>query len=249
MSIKDYTTVLKLSHIKDNYEIYIKEAKINDQSFEEFLETLLKAEVETRYQNSIQRRIKEAKFPHKFTFDEFRTSHLSVEIRQKIKELETLEFITNKENIILVGNPGTGKTALSLALGMKACLDNKSVLFISVPELLIEIKEAMSNSQYVRYKRKFEKYDLVILDELGYTSFTKDAGEILFNLLSSRNEAGSLIITSNLTMDKWDEVFKDKVLTGAIVDRLANRAHLIDMSGDSYRIRQTKEWMGIENVK
>ena len=101
----------------------------------------------------------------------------------------------------------------------------------------------MSNNQILNYKKKFEKYDLVILDELGYCSFSKQAGEVLFNLLSSRNEVGSIIITSNLTMDSWTEVFKDTVLTGAIVDRLANKAHMIDMSGESYRIKQTKDWL------
>ena len=245
LSVKDYATKLKLSYIKRNSDDIIKEAKINEPDYEDFLKNILNLELSERTENSIQRKIKEAHFPHKFTLNDFKRDHLSIEIRKKIKTLETLEFIDNGENIILIGNPGTGKTALSIALGMAACMENKNVLFISVPQLIIEINEAMSKSQYIRYKKRFEKYDLVILDELGYTSFSKDSGEILFNLLSSRNEVGSIIITSNLTMDKWDEVFNDKVLTGAIVDCLANKSHLIDMSGESYRIRQTKEWMDI----
>jgi len=243
LSINENTTILRLPYIKNNWQQIAKEAKANDISYEEFLDNILNNEVQERGINSIQKKIKFARFPYRFTLDDFKKDHLSIEIRQKIKELETLSFIDNRENVILVGNPGTGKTALSIALGMSSCLEGKSVLFISVPQLLIEIQEAMSNSEYLRYKRKFEKYDLVILDELGYTSFSKDSGEILFNLLSSRNESRSLIITSNLTMDKWNEVFKDTVLTGAIVDRLANRAHMIDMSGESYRIKQTKEWL------
>lgn len=243
LSIKECATTLKLPYIKRNYESIIKEALINEPTYEDFLTEVLNLETSERNENSIQRRIKDAHFPHKFTLNDFKRDHLSQEIKSKIKALETLEFINNGENIILIGNPGTGKTALSLALGMASCMENKSVLFISVSHLIIEINEAMSKSQYLRYQKRFERYDLVILDELGYSSFSKDSGEILFNLLSSRNEAGSIIITSNLTMDKWDEVFKDKILTGAIVDRLANKSHLIDMSGESYRIRQTKEWM------
>lgn len=242
MSIKQYATVLKLPYIKNNYKEALKEGHISDLSNEEFLERLLMNEVELRNSNSVKNRIREARFPYKMVSDDYEREHLSVQIRQKIKELETLEFIQNKENIILIGNPGTGKTALSIALGIAACQENKNVLFISVPNLLIELKEAMSLNQVSRYKKKFEKYDLVILDELGYCSFDQERGEVLFNLLSSRNDKGSMIITSNLTFDRWNEVFKDKVLTGAIIDRLAYKSHLIDMSGESYRILATKKW-------
>ena len=99
---------------------------------------------------------------------DFKTEHLSTELKRKIKQLENLEFIRNRENIILVGNPGTGKTALSIALGMKACREYRNVLFISVPLLMMEISEAMSNSQIIQYKKRFEKYDLVILEDIGY---------------------------------------------------------------------------------
>ena len=243
MSIKENANFLLMPYIKNNYELLIEEATNKELSYEEFLDELLQGEVDLRKQNSLDRRIRHAHFPNKITFTDFKLDHFSIEMKQKIKELQTLKFIENKENIILVGNPGTGKTALSIALGMKACMEYKNVLFISVPLLLIEISEAMSSNQILNYKKKFEKYDLTILDELGYCSFSKEAGEVLFNLLSSRNEVGSIIITSNLTMDKWNEVFHDTVLTGAIVDRLANKAHMIDMSGESYRIKQTKDWL------
>ena len=246
-SIRNMANFLLMPYIRDSHELLIEEAKIKDYSYETFLEELLKAEVDLRKHNSFKRRLRNARFPYKMSFTDFKVEHFSVEIRQKIIQLETLDFISRRENIILVGNPGTGKSALSIALGYKALEEYRSVLFISVPLLMMEISEAMSANQLLNYKKRFERYDLVILDELGYCSFSKEAGEVLFNLLSSRNEAGSIIITSNLTIDKWDEVFKDKILTGAIIDRLTNKAHLIDMSGESYRIRQTKEWM--ENQK
>jgi DNA replication protein DnaC len=117
------------------------------------------------------------------------------------------------------------------------------VLFTSIPNLVIELREAMSMNQINAYKKKFEKYDLVILDELGYVSFDKDGNEILFNLLSSRNNAGSIIITTNLAFERWDEVFKDPILTGALVDRLAHMSFVVDMSADSYRIKETMKWL------
>lgn len=242
-TIKEMCTNIHLPYIKNNYEELVKEAINKDLSYEDFLRDLLQGEIDSRFSNGVAKKTARASFPYKMTIKDFKLDHLSIELRTKIKQLETLDFIKDKENIILVGNPGTGKSALSIALGMEACLNNKTVLFISVPALMIEINEAMSRNQILNYKKKFEKYDLCILDELGYCSFSKEAGEVLFNLLSSRNEAGSIIITSNLTMDKWNEVFKDQILTGAIVDRLACKSHLIDMSGESYRIKETKEWL------
>lgn len=242
MSIKESATVLKLPFIKSNYEAALKEAHVKDMTYEEFLDELLKCELELRNSNGLKTRIRNAKFPYKILLEDYERKHFSTELQTKIRELETMEFIENKENIILIGNPGTGKTALSIALGLQACKEGKTVLFISVPNLIIEIKEAMNLNQITHYKKKFEKYDLTILDELGYVSFDKECGEILFNLLSSRNEKGAMIITSNLTFDRWNEIFRDTVLTGAIIDRLAYKSHLLDMSGDSYRIMATKKW-------
>lgn len=242
MSIKDIAGALKLPYIKNNYEEAINEAHISDMSLEEFLEAILQNELDLRNTNSIKNKIRNAKFPYKLSLDDYERNHFSVEIKQKIRVLETLEFMKNGENIILIGNPGTGKTALSIALGMKACQLGGNVLFISVPNLLIELKEAMALNQITRYKKKFESYDLVILDELGYCTFDKERGEVLFNLLSSRNDKGSMIITSNLTFDRWNEIFNDQVLTGAMIDRLAYKSHLINMTGESYRILATQKW-------
>ena len=162
-----------------------------------------------------------------------------IELNNKVK----------KENIILVGTPGAGKTHYAIGLGTKACIEGKSVLFISVPNLIIELKEAMSRSQLTAYKRKFEKYDLVMLDELGYVSFDKEGCEILFNLLSNRNDKGSIIITTNLTFDRWEEIFKDAMLTGAMVDRLAYKAHILDLSRDvSHRYEETISWKNNKNT-
>lgn len=123
-----------------------------------------------------------------------------------------------------------------------------NVLFISVPNLIIELKEAMSLNQLNAYKRKFERYDLVILDELGYVSFDKEGCEILFNLLSNRNDKGFTVITTNLSFDRWEEIFKDAMLTDAIVDRLAHKAHIMDISREtSHRYEETIAWLNNKN--
>ena len=163
MEIKEACKILKLSYLRESYEDLIEESSNLNLSNEDFLNLFLEREVEKRKNNGIARRIRKTKFINK-------------------------KFIDNKENIIMIGTPGCGKTHYATALGIKACMKGKNVLFTSVPNLVIELQEAMSKNQITNYKRKFEKYDLVILDELGYVSFDKTGCKILFNLLSSHQE-------------------------------------------------------------
>ena len=240
--------ILKLSYIGNNYEEEIIEAKQTNLEFEDFLTKILRQEMIQRKENGILKRIREAKFPYKKYLEDFDRKIYKKEFEAEFKELEKLDFIEKKENIILIGTPGAGKTHYAIALGIKACMEGKSVLFASVPNLIIELKEAMSKSQLSVYKRRFEKFDLVILDELGYVSFDKEGCEILFNLLSNRNDKGSIIITTNLTFDRWEEIFKDAMLTGAMVDRLAYKAHILDISRDvSHRYEETISWKKSKN--
>lgn len=247
MEIRDYALILKLANIKNKSEEMIKEARINDMSYEDFLINILREEVELREKNRTQTLLKTAKFPYKLYLEDYSLNHLEIEIKQQVKRVMELDFINKKENILLFGNPGVGKTHLAIGLGIKACLENKSVLFISVPNLMIDIKEAMNLNQIQRYKKNFEKYDLVILDELGYITFEKEASEVLFNLLSNRNDKGSIVLTTNLTFERWNEVFKDQILTVAIIDRLAHKSHIIDLSGESFRAKETLNWLSKSN--
>lgn len=243
MNIQECCQYLKLPYLRENWQEVTHLARLKEMNPQEFLELALNRECEIRKENAVLKRIQRARFPARITLDEFQRDHLGPQIRQMIRKLETLEFLENGQNVILIGNPGTGKTALSIALGIKSCQAGRSVLFVSVPTLLIELKEAMSSSQIMRYKHRFESYDLVILDEWGYCTFDQQAGEILFNLISGRNEKGSIILTSNLPLNEWESVFRDKVLTGAMIDRLTNMAYLIDMTGKSFRTIQTEDWM------
>ena len=242
--INEFASKLKLSCTRDNFQQLVDEANHTKMSYDQFLLRLLEGEWQRRTENAVARRLKEAKFPLRKYLVDFDRTKYDVAFLPKFEELENLEFIDNKENIILIGTPGAGKTHYAIALGISACLAGKNVLFASVPNLIVEMKEAMSQQQISRFRRRFEKYHLVILDELGYVSFDKASCEMLFNLLSIRNDKGSIIITTNLNFDRWEEVFVDPTLTGAMIDRLAHKAHILDISRErGGRFEETIAWL------
>lgn len=243
MTIEEAARELKLAYIRQHYQSYLKEANQRGLNLEEALRELLLEEVTQRRERSYQRRINQAKFQQKKYLADFNDSVFEEQTRKQLRELSSLEFIKRKENAILIGNPGTGKTHFSIGIGIEACLQGYNVQFVNAPNLVIQLKEAVTQSQFVRFKRRFESVDLVIIDELGYLSFDESGAELLFNLLSNRNDKGSIMITTNLTFDRWQECFKDPSLTGALVDRLAYQAHVLDMRGESYRIKQTSSWI------
>jgi len=245
MNIIELSSKLHMPYIRDNWQQLCDEAKKTKMTHAAFLENLLEGELRQRMANGLSRRIKEAKFPLKKYLVDFDRSKYDECFASKFTELETVDFIGNKENIILIGTPGAGKTHYAIALGIAACMKGYSVLFASVPNLIIEIKEAIGNNQMSAFRKRFEKFNLVILDELGYVSFDKSGGETLFNLISSRHDKGSTIVTTNLTFDRWEEVFKDPTLTGALIDRLAHKAHVMDISRDKGgRFEETLAWLG-----
>lgn len=242
-NIVESATRLRCSYIRDNIERFLVEAAAEEWGLERGIAELLGRECDNRRANGMRRRMSHAHFPYPMRLEDFATEHLSPEVRREVRVLSTLEFAEDGSNAVFIGNPGVGKTALSIALATRACEREMNVSFVSIPNLVVEVKEAMSLNSITAYKRKFERYDLVVLDDLGYCSFSKECGEVLFNLLSSRNQKGSMLITTNLTFDRWEEVFGDPVLTGAIVDRIAHKAHVVDMTGDSYRVLETREWL------
>ena len=234
---------LKLSHIKSNYQQSINEALDSNASYEDFLKIILTDEVNVREKNGINRRIRTAKFPYIKYLSDLKLEYFPIEVSNQIRELQSLRFLDEGRNVILVGNPGVGKTHTAIGLGISACMKMKNVLYITVPNLITELKESMTLNQLTNYKKRFITYDLVILDELGYIGFDKEGSELLFNLLSMRNETKSIIITTNLTFNRWEEIFIDPTLTAAMVDRIAHKATVINIKGDSYRIKETKEWL------
>ena len=234
---------LRLPYIKNNYLETINDSMNKQHSYQDFLENILAEETEQRNANGIKSRIRKAKFPYIKTFEEIDFEAFPLAIANKIRELQSLSFIEKGQNIILVGNPGVGKTHTAIALGIRACMERKAVLYITVPNLITELKESMTLNQLTNYKKKFINYDLIILDELGYISFDKQGSELLFNLLSMRNNSKSIIITTNLEFSQWQDLFQDPVLTAAMVDRLVHKAHVLSIKSESYRMKETKEWL------
>jgi len=244
MSISELSANLRLPYLRDNWQQLVDEARQTKQDYAAFLENLLDSEWQLRMDNGQIRRIKKAKFPIKKYLVDFDRTKYDRLFLPKFEELESLDFIRNKENIILIGTPGAGKTHYSIALGIAACMKGHSVLFASIPNLVVELKETMTQGQLSSYRKRFEKYDLVILDELGYVSLDKTGCETLFNLISSRNDKASIILTSNLSFERWEEVFKDPTLTTALIDRLAHKAHVLDISRDKGgRFEETIAWL------
>jgi DNA replication protein DnaC len=243
MTVEQMARKLFLAHTKREWRRMVDEAMSSHLSYEDFLKAVLSEEIKERCDSSVRLRIKEARFPYVRTFAELDWSAFPIEAADAIRELQSLSFIDEGRNVIFVGNPGVGKTHLAISIGVEACRKNRHVLYVTVPNLITELKESVSKKEYLQYKRKFVSYDLVILDELGYISFDQEGSELLFNLLSNRNDSKSTVITTNLTFDKWPTLFGDTVMTAAMVDRLTNRASVVEILGESYRVKQTKKWL------
>lgn len=241
--IRKYIQELKLPGVSNILKEKLEQAYQTDMSYEGFLKDLLEVGVDTRKENGKKNRIRNAKFPYKKYLEDLLVDCLPEDAKKRLKELKTLQFIEEGRNIILAGNPGTGKTHISIGLGIHACNAGYKVLFATVPLLINEMKECRANRSLRTFEKKFEKYDLVIADELGYISFDKEGSELLFTHLSLRAERKSTIITSNLAFNRWNEIFNDPVLTAAMVDRLTHRAHVVNMNGDSYRTKETLEML------
>ena len=238
-----YTKELRLPAIRNNYTTHARQSIKEKTSYENYLLALLEDEFETRIKNRKKARIRQADFPFKKYLQDLQREELPKNAQEKIDVLESLEFIKNGQNVILAGNPGTGKTHLSIGLGIKACMEDYRVFFTTVPRLITQIRESRSQKTLRTLESRFEKFDLVICDEFGYISFDKEGAEMLFSHLSLRAGRKSTIITTNLSFDRWSEIFGDPVLTAAMVDRLTHKAHIINMNGMSYRAKETKKWL------
>ncbi len=206
-----------------------------------FLLRLVERELIEREQRAAERRIKNACFPVLKTLDTFRFDAQPSINRPLVLELMRGEYIDKQENILLMGNPGTGKTHLATALGHSACSEGKRVRFFSVTGLATQLLEAREDRQLERFLRRLQRQQVLILDEFGYVPFSKAGAELLFEVVSRAYERTSLILTTNLPFENWTEVLGNERLTGALLDRITHRVHIIEANGESFRLRDAKK--------
>jgi len=234
---------LKLPILRKEFEAVAGDAAHESLSYEAFLLRLLELEYNHRIENRRKAHLRQAGFVQYKYLHDINRDELPEDAASKLPLLERLDFIKTGQNIILSGNPGTGKSHLAIGLGIHACQQGSRVLFTSVPRLLTQLRESRSQKYLRTVENRFEKFDLVICDEFGYISFDKEGAELLFSHLSLRCGRKSTIITTNLSFDRWKEIFGEPVLTAAMVDRLTHRAHIVNMNGKSFRVKETKRMM------
>lgn len=230
---------LKLSAITTNLESHLRQARQDKLDYDEFLLNLTEVEVQVRLENGRKRRLREAKFPLSKPLETFKFEEAPDLDVRLIKELSTCEYVKQSRNIIFVGKSGAGKTHLATALGMEACRQGVRTRFVTGCGLANELIEARDEKVLGRVIKRYAGYGLLIIDELGYVPFSKEGAELLFQILAERHEKKSVIITSNMGFGDWTQIFGDPNLTAALLDRVTHKAHIINCTWESYRLKET----------
>jgi DNA replication protein DnaC len=238
--IVEHCKEMKLPTIARECESLSRQAQDSDWSYESYLLELLSREVTTRRQNVAGRRLREAHFPDVKTLDQLEWTAMSGVSKTKISALSSGQFISDAEDVVILGPIGTGKTHLAIALGVEAARRRTRVAFMRVADLVRQLVEARDDRQLGRLHRYYQRVPLLVLDELGFVPLDKTEAELLFNLLADRYEKSSTVVTSNLAFGEWVQVFGSEKLTTALLDRLAHHAHILTTKGKSYRTKNRK---------
>ena len=232
-----YLQTLDLEAFQENYQAYSKDAARSGLPYERFLLALCEAEVSHRKALKIERAIAAAKLP--FVKELSTYDFTAIDSIQKTHVLELAQggYMERAENLLLLGTPGLGKTHLAIGLALAACRQGKRVRFFRTAKLVDELMVMQHNLRLSRFVSRFEKLDLVVLDELGFFPVAKEGTQMLFQLVSDLYERVSLIVTSNLRFTEWNQIFADEKMTAAFIDRLTHKGHILEFTGESYRYR------------
>ena len=240
--------VLKLDKIKEYYPTYIENVSKNDISLTDMLYELTNKEIEYRDERASQIQVTVSAFPYKKELCDFDFDYQPSINKQEIMELNTLGFLDRHENILFVGPSGVGKTHLATSIGITAAKKRYSVYFISCHDLITQLNKAHYENKLEARIKHFCRYELLIIDEIGYLPVDKQGANLFFQLIAKRYDKHSTIITTNQTFNKWGDVFSDNVLANAILDRLLHHSSIINIKGNSYRIKDKLDSLGDNEI-
>ncbi len=238
-AIDQHCRLLRLPTIAAQCQRLAKDAVQLQQPYLTYLAELLSAEVDGRERHTIERRIKDARLPRIKTLEDFDFSAAPLVSAPQIRELAEGGYINRAEPIIFIGDSGTGKTHLATGLCLAACRQKKRVRFITAAGLVNELVEAQHHNQLGRALQRWTRYDLIAIDEMGYVPFAQVGAELMFQVISERAERATLVITTNLPFSEWTQVFPNGRLCKALLDRITDRATIIETGSDSYRFKRT----------
>jgi DNA replication protein DnaC len=238
-SIRQHCKALRMPTVGSQFAKLAEQAIKEKQSHLRYLEVLLAAEVEEREHRTVQRRLKEAHLPRVKTLEDFDFSQSPKVSAQQIRDLAQGNYIEKAEPVIFLGEAGTGKTHLATALCVAACQQKRRVRFATAAGLVNELVEAQHDNQLSRVLRKYGRYELVAIDELGYVPLADVGAELLFQVVSERSERAAIIVTTNLPFSEWTQVFKNARLCKALLDRVTDGAHILETGTESYRFRRS----------
>ena len=238
-SIRQHCKTLRMPSVATQFQKIAEQAQRDEHSYVRYLDVLLSAEVEEREHRAVQRRLKEAQLPRAKTLEEFDFSQSPKVSARRIRELAEGDYIDHARPVLFLGDAGTGKTHLATALCVAACQQRRRVRFTTASRLVNELVEAREEHELSRVIRRYARYELLCIDELGYVPLADVGTELLFQVVSERCERAALVITTNLPFSEWTQVFTNVRLCKALLDRVTDQAHILETGTESYRFRRT----------